>query len=182
MEAPIFHILSVYHQILRRASLARLCPVVYLSSAFYTEQTNACLFCESYIYSPSCLPQTQKVVVSSQLHWLLVCFVQLYNETHISKPEISRHFHVRAPLMWNQDLTQRFRKVNWCVECCPCDLFTEGNITGHLHHHNIEWYINYTDKQNIKMDNRLYFKSSIKFSVVSSSSYSEDGNVSEMDV
>ena len=33
------------------------------------------------------------------------------------------------------------RKVNWCVECCSCDLFIEGNNTRHLHHH-IEWYIN----------------------------------------
>ena len=36
---------------LKRASLARLRPVDYLSSAFYTEQTKACLFSESYIYS-----------------------------------------------------------------------------------------------------------------------------------
>ena len=50
----------------------------------HTEQTNACLFSEGYIYSPSCLPQTRKVVVSSQLHhWLLVCFGQLYNEIHL---------------------------------------------------------------------------------------------------
>ena len=27
--------------------------------------------------------KTQKVVVSSQLHWLLVCFGQLYNEIHV---------------------------------------------------------------------------------------------------
>ena len=37
-------------------------PSFYLSSVFYTEQTNASRFSESYIYSPSCLPQTQKVV------------------------------------------------------------------------------------------------------------------------
>ena len=30
------------------------------------------------------------------------------------------------------------RKVNWCVECCPCDLVIEGNNTRYLHHH-IEW-------------------------------------------
>ena len=34
-------------------------------------------------YTPFCLPQTQKVVVSTQLYWLLVCFGQLYNEIHI---------------------------------------------------------------------------------------------------
>ena len=72
-EVPIFRILSYIIQILKRAGLVRLHPVVYLSSAFYTQQTNACLFSESYIYFPSCLPQAQKVVVSSQLHWLLVC-------------------------------------------------------------------------------------------------------------
>ena len=67
-----------------------------------------------------------------------------------------------------------------CVECCPCDLFIEGNNTRHLHHH-IEWYINRsTEKQNIKMDICSYFRSASKSSVVSSSSDSEDGNESEV--
>ena len=39
-----------------------------------------------------------------------------------------------------------------------------------------------TEKQNIKMDIRLYFRSASKSSVVSSSSDSEDGNKSEIDV
>ena len=58
-------------QTLKRASLARLSPD--LSSAFYshlhfTHRANQRLpFSESYIYSLSCLPQTQKVLVSSQL-------------------------------------------------------------------------------------------------------------------
>ena len=50
---------------------------------FNTEQTNACRFSENYIYNPSCFPQIQKIVVSSQLHWLLVSFGQLYIEIHI---------------------------------------------------------------------------------------------------
>ena len=80
MEVLIFRIPL---QILKSASLVRLLPVVYLLSAFYTQQTNAGLFSESYMYSPSCLPQTQKVVVFSQLHWLLVSFGQLYNEIRL---------------------------------------------------------------------------------------------------
>ena len=71
-------------QILKRTNLARLHPVLYLSSAFYTQsKPTPALFSDNYIYSPSCLPQTQKVVVSTQLHWLLVCFGHLYNEIHI---------------------------------------------------------------------------------------------------
>ena len=49
--------------------------------------------------------------------------------------------------------------------------------TRHLYHH-IEWY---TEKQNIKMDICSYFRSASKSSVVSSSD-SEDGNESEIDV
>ena len=45
---------------------------------------HTCLFSESYIYSPSCLPQTQKVVVIHNCNgYLLVCFGQLYNEIQI---------------------------------------------------------------------------------------------------
>ena len=54
-----------------------------ISYYFVSTTFNACFFSESYIYSPSCLPKTQKVVVSSQLHWLLVRFGQLYNEIQI---------------------------------------------------------------------------------------------------
>ena len=45
---------------------------IFVVCFLHTEQTIACLFSQSYIYASSCLPQTQKVVVSSQLHWLLV--------------------------------------------------------------------------------------------------------------
>ena len=71
-SANLPHNLRIKLQILKRFSLVRFRPVVYLASEFYTEQNKTCHFSESYLYSPSCLPQTQKVVVSSQLHWLLV--------------------------------------------------------------------------------------------------------------
>ena len=84
--------------------------------------------------------------------------------------------------MRNWQLTQRLQKGKLVCRSCPCDLFIEGNNTRHLHHH-IEWYINWsTEKQNIKMDIRSYFRSASKSSVVSSSSDSEDGNESEIDV
>ena len=52
-------------QILKRASLARLRPVAYLSSAF-THRTNQHLpFQWKLLYSLSCLPQTQTVVVTT---------------------------------------------------------------------------------------------------------------------
>ena len=78
-------------------------------------------------------------------------------------------------------VAQRLQNGNWCIECSPCDLFVEGNNTRHLHHH-IEWYLLKHRKQNIKMDIHSYFRSASKFSVVSNSGDSEDGNESEIDV
>ena len=64
---------------LEKSKLARIHPVVYLSSAFYTQSKPTPAFSVKATYTPlSCLPQTQEVAVSSQLHWLLVCFGQLY--------------------------------------------------------------------------------------------------------
>ena len=61
-EAPIFHILySSYTSCL------------FVVCILHTEQTNA----------SSCIPKTQKVVDSSLLQRLLVCFGQLYNEIYI---------------------------------------------------------------------------------------------------
>ena len=81
-SANLPYTLRIPLQILKRASLETPPCCLFVICILYTEQTNTCFFSESYIYSPSCLPQTQKVVVSSQLHWLLVCFGQLYNEIH----------------------------------------------------------------------------------------------------
>ena len=79
-SANLPYTLRIPKKNLEKPSQARLHPVVYLSSAFSYRTTNACLFSESYIYSPSCLLQTQKVVIYAQLHWLLVCFGPLYIE------------------------------------------------------------------------------------------------------
>ena len=81
---PIFRILSVYHTNLGKSLPSETVPrCLFVVCILHTEQTSASLFSESYIYSTTCLPQTQKVVVSSQLHWLLVCFGQLNKDIHV---------------------------------------------------------------------------------------------------
>ena len=74
-EVPIF---LIRLQIMKRASLEGLHPVVYLSVCIlHTEQTNACLFSKSYIYPPLAYLKLRKLSVPHQ------CIGQLYNKIHI---------------------------------------------------------------------------------------------------
>ena len=63
---------------LKRASLERLCPVVYLSSAFYTQNKPTPAFTVKVTFTPPLA-----YLKLRKWYWLLVYFGQLYKEIHI---------------------------------------------------------------------------------------------------